>query len=255
MSPGQAIPKGMSQPLPRKVCKKCSREVPVCRDGTFREHKAKPHHQRNCSGSGHLAVTPAQAARDRRRNVAPRSSAAPRGTAGRARSIQHEVLTAIEESGLLDDDEPVEQLDPTGSRLGRAAFMLDDDDDEPFFEPARAPVPRGTVDADRRAPQAARLRSLLGLSQADFARLLYISKRTVVRLEKPGGVETTGPVLLLLEVLDAAVGKRPVSWQCELVLPSGQKVYPRRWLEHDPVIVWAELFAMASKERQKRAGG
>lgn len=138
----------------------------------------------------------------------------------RVRDITADLIKTIEDSGVLDDDPGVDAV--------------------PRRSASR--VTNGTaagVDVEA-------LRRELMVSQVELAKLLQVSKRTVIRWE--AGAPQTGPAALLLRVLRDAVTAAPKDWRLPVLRVDGRAVTSRWWVDRAasrPVEVWSQLFALA----------
>jgi DNA-binding XRE family transcriptional regulator len=115
--------------------------------------------------------------------------------------------------------------------------------------PPPAAVPSVTAAADRRVGpvDVEALRRELMVSQVELAKLLHVSKRTVLRWE--AGAPQTGAAALLLRALRSAVDAAPRDWRLPVVKVDGRPLTSRVWVglaPKKPLQVWSRLFELAA---------
>jgi DNA-binding XRE family transcriptional regulator len=154
---------------------------------------------------------------------------------------------------LVKVGQRVELLDTWGKPEGRAGVVIEVG--RPYARGSGCPVtisvdgsetPEQRNSAHTRVVaggvQVKAMRERLGLSQRELAKLLQVSKRTVIRLDAGG--EQSGPVALLLRALDCATAsgrKHALVWRGRDLL------HPRRWVKRDSLELWSALFGLAGE--------
>jgi DNA-binding transcriptional regulator YiaG len=204
--------------LPRRVCSLCTRDVAVRRGGKLREHTDLE--GEHCDGSGKLPTSDSTSPVDFDKKP-------------RVELVNFRGIATGELGTVLEIGRPY-------ARGGAGSCPVVVEVDGSDTQNCRGSQPALDLDV-------AAIRAATGLSMVEFAALLCVSKRTVVRWE--AGAPVAGPAALLLHVLLAAQRNNVGGEQHPHAKPSlrfeGRELYPRRWARRDPVEVWGRLFAVA----------